>query len=460
MNQFLLWRDRNTLFSILILFFSTNLFSQEQKKDSVKLPFSIADEKKLSDEDLKDKKEGVYVTGTPDFSSDPVNGVGYGGEGSLYFNGKRNDPFFNYTAYRAKLDFVVFNTTKNQREFFLKLDVPYIFNTKWRLRVEGGYEANPNLLFFGLTPKESLQGLSYYRTNPSTGITDSTAQSLVTNAHYSDYEKNGLVGLNEFYNNYFKKEGVINVSVERSFFGDKVGTLIGFEVAQLNYTTFAGNSLLKKQSDAGLVKGVKNNFITIAQFGLAYDTRDLEPDPSSGLFLEVTDEVSSKSLGSSYNFNKVYGHANWYQSILPSVFPKLVFAGRLGLGYISGDAPFFEYQDQWSQEGDIEGLGGARTLRGYKISRFVGRLMDFNNFELRWRFAKTRMLKQQFAFSAVPFFDIGGVYDNLASFDFSQMRYSQGLGLRIAWNVNTVLRFDYAWSKEDEQFFFNLAHTF
>ena len=446
---------------LLLLLFGTRGFSQDQKKDTLKLPFAIADEKRLSDEDLKDKKEGTYVTGTPDISSDPVNGFGIGGEGSVYFNGHRNDPFFNYTAYRAKLDFVVFVTTKEQKEFFLKLDVPYIFDTKWRLRVEGGYEANPNLLFFGLTPQETLKGLSYYPTNPTTGLPDSSNTSaLVTNAHWSDYEKNGLVGPNEFYHTYYKKEGVINVSVERSFFGDKVGTLIGFEVAQLNYTTFAGNSLLKNQSDAGLVKGVKNNFITITQFGLGYDTRDLEPDPSSGLFFELTDEVSLKSLGSSYNFNKIYAHANWYKSIMPSVFPKLVFAGRLAMGYLSGDAPFFEFQDQWSQEGDIEGLGGARTLRGYKISRFVGRLMDFNNFELRWRFAKAKLLNQQFAFSAVPFFDIGGVYDNLASFDFSQMRYSEGLGLRVAWNVNTILRFDYAWSKEDQQLFFNLAHAF
>jgi outer membrane protein assembly factor BamA len=194
--------------------------------------------------------------------------------------------------------------------------------------------------------------------------------------------------------------------------------------------------------------------------GLGYDTRDLETDPSSGWFLELTDEISSKSLGSAYNFNKIYAHANWYKSILPSIFPKLVFAARTGMGYISGDAPFFEFQDQWSQEGDIEGLGGARTLRGYKISRFVGRLMNFNNFELRWRFAKTTLLNQQFAFSAVPFYDVGGVYDNLSNFNFSQMKYSEGLGLRIAWNVNTILRFDYAWSKEDRQFFFNLAHTF
>lgn len=435
------------------LCFNCLLSIAQIKTDSVKLPFAIAAEKRLSNEDLKDKKEGVYVTGIPDISSDPVNGFGYGGEGSIYFNGKRSDPFFNYTAYRAKIDFVVFNTTKDQREFFIKVDVPYIFNSKWRLRIEGGYESNPNLLFFGLTPRESLRGLTYYPRNDS-------SKAPVINASYSDYENNGLVGNNENYHTYVKKEGVINVSMERSFFGDKIGALIGFEVAQLNYSTLDGNSLLKKQSDAGLVKGLRNNLITIAQFGLAYDTRDLEPDPSSGLFVEMTDEVSLKALGSSYDFNKIYAHANYYKRILPSVFPKLIFAGRLGLGYLSGDAPFFEYQDQWSQEGDIEGLGGARTLRGYKISRFVGRLMDFNNFELRWRFVKTEFFKQQLALSAVPFYDFGGVYDGLSEFDFSKMRYSEGLGLRIAWNINTILRFDYAWSKEDQQFFFNLAHTF
>jgi outer membrane protein assembly factor BamA len=175
-----------------------------------------------------------------------------------------------------------------------------------------------------------------------------------------------LVGANENYNTYFKKEGVLNVSMERSFFGDKVGTLIGYEVAQLNYTTFDGNSLLRKQSNSGLVKGVKNNFITLLQLGIAYDTRDLEPDPSNGLFMEITDEISATALGSAYDFNKIYGHVNYYKTLLPKIFSKLVFAGRVGMGYIGGDAPFFEFQDQWSQEGDIEGLGGAQRYGDIK----------------------------------------------------------------------------------------------
>ncbi len=259
-----------------LLTISTLISLAQQKQDSTKLPFAIADEKRLSDEDIRNKKEGTHFTFIPDISSDPVNGFGYGGEGSVYFNGKRNDPFFNYTAYRTKIDFVIFNTTNNQREFFVKLDVPYILNTKWRLRVEGGFETNPNLLYFGLTPEQSLPGLQYYPNNDS-------SQAPITNARYNDYEKNALVGENEFYHTYTKKEAVINISMERSFFGDKMSSLIGFELAQLDYSTFKGNSLLQNDYQAGLVKGVKNNFITIAQGSLA----ELAPYTTSNQRLHI-----------------------------------------------------------------------------------------------------------------------------------------------------------------------------
>jgi len=131
------------------------------------------------------------------------------------------------------------------------------------------------------------------------------------------------------------------------------------------------------------------------------------------------------------------------------------------MGYTQGNAPFYEYQDEWSSEGSIEGLGGGTTLRGYKQSRFLGRVMNFNNFEFRCRFAQCKILKQHLAFSAVPFFDVGGVWDNLSRLNHTEnFRYSEGLGLRIAWNVNTILRFDYAVSQEDRQFFFSLGHAF
>ncbi|HQQ93628.1 MAG TPA: DUF5982 domain-containing protein [Bacteroidia bacterium] len=424
-----------------------------QSPDSLRLPFAIADEKRLSDEDLKNKREGTYVTGVPDFSSDPVNGFGYGGEGSLFFNGKRSDPFFAYTAYRARLDLVLFNTTRAQREIMLKLDVPYVFNTKWRCRLEGGYESNPNLLYFGNT-EQSLAGLSYYP-----GLDSSLTP--VNNATYANYEQNGLIGVNQFYHTYIKKEYILNVSGERSFLDGTLRTLIGYEIAHVSISTFQGNSLLQNDFASKKISGLGKGLVGILQLGLIYDTRDLETDPGKGIFAELTNELSLKSAGSAYNFNKTFAHLNIYQNLIPGKYKKLILAARLAIGYTYADAPFFEYQDQWSSEGSIEGLGGAHTIRGYKQSRFMSRVMTFNNLEFRYRFAQTTLLKQHLAFVAVPFFDAGGVWDELSGLGyFSNYRYNSGLGLRIVWNVNTVLRFDYAISKEDKQFFFNLSHAF
>jgi outer membrane protein assembly factor BamA len=422
-------------------------------KVPLRLPFAIANEKKMDQEELDAKKEGVTVTGIPDVSSDPINGQGIGAEGSVFFNGKKTDPFFAYTPYRAELKVAVFITNKAQKELRLGFDIPYIANTRWRLRAEAAYSVDPNQLFFGVTEK-SLKPLSYFRNdNPSNGI--------VNHASFKAYE-NSLVGNKAFYNTYTKTEAVVNVSGERSFFGGKVRLLIGYEIAMINISTpLNDSSLVHRESLAGNITGYGKNRISLLQTGIIYDTRDLETNPSRGIFAEITNEISAKALGSQYNFNKTFVHANGYYTLLPKIFKKVILCGSFGLGYTAGAAPFFEYPDGWSSEGDIDGLGGSRTLRGYKQARFAAPVLQYANFELRCRFLQFKALKQNFVLSAVPFFDEGGVWNSFSRINhLENIRYSEGLGLRIVWNVNTVLRFDYALSKEDKQFFFQLGHTF
>ncbi|MFL5753572.1 MAG: Omp85 family outer membrane protein [Bacteroidia bacterium] len=420
--------------------------------DTIRLPFAISHEKKLSNEDLLNKKEGFYVTGIPDLSFDPINGFGYGGEGFFYFNGKKTDPFFAYTPYRAELDISLFNTTRDERELNIKADIPFVFNSKWRLRGELAYEFSPNPLYFGIG-ESTLNGLSYYPDND-------TSRGLVTNASYGDYESS-LVDDNEYYNTFRIEESIINLSLEHSYFDGRVRLLIGGEAGWVNTSSFNGNSKLREDAEAHKALGFGRNFVTINQLGLIYDTRDLEPDPGNGIYTELTNELSLKALGSDFNFNKTAVHFNFYKKLFPSTFKKLVFAGRIGGGLTSGNAPFFEYEDVWTCDGSVEGMGGPTTIRGYKQSRFMARSMAFTNYELRYRFVQFKVLKQHLAFSAVPFFDAGGVWDSPERMtNLSNLRYSEGAGLRIAWNVNTILRFDYAVSKEDRQFFFSFDHAF
>jgi hypothetical protein len=430
------------------------LFSQLNNTDTIihKLPFAISQEKKLPADELAEKREGTYLTGIPDISYDPLNGLGYGGEASLFFNGKRTDPFFDYTPYRALINIRAFNTTNSQRELIVGCDIPYIFNSKWRLRAEIAYEINPNHLYFGVT-ESSLSGLQYYQNNDS-------ATTPIKDVTFKEYE-NGLAPDVKGYNKHTKKEALVNVSLEHSFLDGKLRALIGYEYAIVNFTSVGNVSLLQNDYNSNKIVGVGKNNVAFIQGGFIYDTRNLETDPTNGVFAELLNELSLKTLGSQYNFNKLFFHANIYKSLFPSKLKRVVFAGRFGIGYTVGNAPFYEYQDQWSSEGSIEGLGGGATLRGFKQGRFLGRVMQFNNLELRYKFAQCKVFKQHLAFSTVPFFDIGAVWNDFNTIKgFDNYRYSEGLGLRIVWNVNTVLRFDYAVSKEDKQFFFQLGHCF
>src|ERR1051325_1011814 len=425
----------------------------QSKQDSVKLPFAISKEKRLSDEDLANKKEGAYVTGVPDVSSDPINGFGAGVEGSIFFDGKRSDHFFAYTPYKAQLSIAVFYTTKEQREVNLKCDIPYIFRTKWRLFAELGYGVDPNLLYFGTTER-SLQPLSYFPGNDST-------KPRITHAHYEDYN-NSLTGSHAFYNTYQQKEKLLNVIFERTFFEGKMRALGGYEIALMNIASPRNpNSFLAQDAAGGKVPGFGDNHTTILQLGLIYDTRDNEEEPGKGILAEVMNELSRKELGSGFNFNKLGFHLNLYQPVWKRKIKKCVFAFRFGIISTQGNAPIQEYPDLETSDQTIKALGGGNTLRGYKEQRFIARVMAFSNLELRVRFLQFDLLKQHFAWSAVPFFDAGGAWDYFSRIDHTEnLRYSEGLGVHITWNNNTILRFDYAVSKEDRQFFFGLGQTF
>lgn len=422
---------------VVILCFCTSVYAQEKDAE---LPFAIADEKKLDDDELKEKKEGWFITGLPQVSSDPVNGFGIGGDGYLYLNGNKHDPFL---PYRTKFEAHLFATNKSQQELALAVDVPYLFDSKWRLRGEATIEDNPNLLYFGQTAR-TMNALSFGgKTYPT----------------YTGYEN--AIGADPLFNTYRKREAILNISAERSMMDSKVRLVGGFEVAKVDVSTVgSGASLLAQEKNSQGVLGVGDNLVTILQLGIVYDTRDLEPDPSRGLFIELTEELSSSVIGSSFDFAKTFLHAKYFVPVLPSVFNHLVFAARGALGSTAGQAPFFEYQDGWSTEGSIEGLGGLRTLRGFKQNRFLARWMGYLNFEARYRLFEGDLWNQHFAVMAVPFFDLGRVWDKFSDLGLSGFRANGGGALRIAWNQSTILMFDYAMSNEDRQFFFNFGHIF
>lgn len=463
----------NRLF-LLVLLSLVGTFAFAQEVDTL----AFIKSKRMSDEDLAKKKEGTFFTGIPDFSSDPVTGFGFGIRGNVYWNGQRSNPLFGYTPYLAKLKANVAYYSSNARELILSFDVPYYKGTRWRYRIDFKAQQNPSNLYFGST-ESTLEPLRL----PSAGPDGQTYDK------YDDFDRArkmlrpGGEGEAAFVtdalsNRFRETEYMLNLKADYAIGNGKWRIMGGYEIQHLSYKTFEGmdaeaidpntgkkteapngTSLLRRDFNNGLVSGLKGGWVSIIQTALIYDTRDFEPDPTRGYYLEIANEYSGKYIGSQFAFNKLFIQGRTYYKL--PFGSRTVFAGRVGLGNIFDKrAPFFEYQDQWSPDGSINAMGGKQSLRGYRANRFLARSMWFANAEVRFRIAETKIRKQLFGIGIAPFIDAGTVRDRWQDLSFEKVKLSYGGGLRIAWNQSTIISLDYGRSKEDALIFFGIGQVF
>ena len=340
---------------------------------------------------MKKKREGVFVTGLPDFSSDPVAGNGIGVRGTIYWNGKREDPLFAYTPYKAKLNVNAYATSRNAQEFTLSYDAPYVNGSRFRIKVDAKIRKDPTNLYFGIT--EDTLGDLRLPSTPAGGATYSTYDEFDTaRKTLRPGGANEAAFVTDALSNRFQDEELmLNIKADYAL-GDKGKwrVLAGYEIQQLNFKTFQGDSasaidpatgksitapngvsLLARDAATGKATGLEGGLISILQQALIYDTRDFEPDPTRGVYFEIANEYASGTIGSDYDFDKLLIQAKGFQKL--PLGPRTVLAGRVGAGNIFGkNAPFFEFQDQWSPDGSINALGGSRSLRGYRSNRVYG----------------------------------------------------------------------------------------
>ena len=440
-------------------------------------PLSFMHSRRMSDADLLKKREGTFFTGIPDLSSDPVTGFGFGIRGNVYWNGQRDDPRYAFAPYLAKLKANASYYTSNARELVLSLDVPYYKGTRWRLKLDFKAQQNPANLYFGLT--EGTLGPLRLPSDPSgpgysAYAAYDEARSIVRpgGPGEAEYVTDALS------NRFRETEYMLNLKGAYALGRGGWSLMGGYEIQHLSYATFEntdtdgvlpgtgeevvvpnGISLLRRDYQQGLISGVDGGWVSIVQGAIMFDTRDFEPDPTKGYYVEVANEYSSSVIGSQFNFNKLFVQARVYRKL--PIGPRTVLAARIGAGNIFGpDAPFFEFQDQWSPDGSVNSLGGKQSLRGHRANRFLARSLWFANAELRIRLSEVSFGKQRFGIGVAPFFDAGTVRDRWQDLDFANMRTSYGAGLRIAWNQSTMLFLDYGVSAEDKLIFFGIGQVF
>jgi hypothetical protein len=413
-------------------------------EDNVLPPPWAAGRARIPDADAK--VEGAFPDALPLVGYDTNLGLGLGAGAHYTITGARSDPLFAYTPYRHRLYVQAYLTTGGYQQHILSYDGFFVGNSPYRVRAVLTFERNTNANYFGVGTG-TLANLSYH------GVS------------YATYDAAAAAAGGTYYHyTYNRPQG--QVALERSFFGGKMRALYGVNVQYVGisrYDTASAPTKLGLDCASGAATGCNGGWNNTLRAGVSFDTRDFDPDPNAGFFVDSTGQWSARGFGSLADYLRWTTAARVYVSPFPKL-ADLVVAGRVLYSVQSAKVPFFSMNTLAMAGGtddatDQTGLGGERTLRGYRQDRFIGQVDVAANLEVRWTFVRFPLLHQHFSLQVAPFVDSGRVFDQVG-LSFSDWKTDVGAGLRVGWNYSTIVMFDFGVSREDTGFFIDFGMPF
>jgi len=421
----------------------------------------------LSADDLARKNEGSYLTAVPLAAYSVDFGYGFGARGYYYWNGERSDPRFARTPYLVRVFLNVFATTLGLQYHWLDLDAPAVFDSPYRARAQLIFARNINSNYFGFSDA-GRAGLRF-------------PGSATTYGSYDDYAaaQRRIAGGQAFtrYDQYDVMRPAAILALERSLLDGRLKLVGGVGLSYVRIRDYTGTTVdataadgtattaimaptrVREDCDRGLLVGCHGGRDDVLRLAIAYDTRDFEPDPNTGVYIDLSVDIGTVALGSEFTYARALFAARGFYSPFPER-ADLVLAGRVLTQVQSSGTPFFTMDVLPFVEDPRTGLGGHRTLRGFRQSRFVDHVMSAASGELRWTFARTTIWRQKLAFIAVPFLDVGHAFDSLASVGIHDWRPSYGGAFRVSWNLATLGTFEYGRSSEGSGVYVNFGHMF
>ncbi len=417
------------------------------------------------------KVDGAYLTAVPLFSYDPDFGYGTGLRVSYFDDGHRQDPLFARTPYLERVYAQALVTLGGFQDYVLDYDAPAFPDPDYRLRARLGFESIADWPYFG-TGTSSLAPLSF------PGAPGRTFSRL------SDYQRatsalqpGGLTFAS--YNLYELQRPEVKLALERKLLGGKLRSMVGVRIAYARLEDYSGQAIATSARDssgnpvsaaeaptllftdcaAGRVVGCAGGWDNVLRLALSIDTRDFEPSPGRGVYAELSGEYGTPALASQYPYMRLMLSVRGFYRPIPR-YAELVLAARGVYEVQTSGTPFFSESVLPFVDESQSGLGGFRTLRGFAQNRFVGPVIALTNYEARWTFARFRALGQGFAVTAVPFLDLGRVFDDVGQTTLGGWKRAQGGGLRIAWNEATLVMADYGFSEEGQGLYVSFGHMF
>jgi outer membrane protein assembly factor BamA len=212
------------------------------------------------------------------------------------------------------------------------------------------------------------------------------------------------------------------------------------------YIRWTGYSVEDKQDggelERGEVEGSKGASVLLAGPRLTYEGRDAPQAATRGYYADASCYISPEVLGAKTAFSLAALDLRAYATPVKSF--SAVLAGQVYMSTTLGEAPFQELPE----------LGGDKKLRGYLDTEYMDKALAFAQVELRspmlWRFG------------LAAFGGVGAIGPSLASLDFSDTRFAEGLGLRILLDKESGarIRIDMARGEGEPVMYFQFGEAF
>jgi len=190
--------------------------------------------------------------------------------------------------------------------------------------------------------------------------------------------------------------------------------------------------------------GYQGSNNTAFGFGLVYDTRRNVMNVRNGFFSEVAYLNYSKLLTSQYPFQSIQIDSRYFRK---GFAPNQVWAFQALGNFNFGNVPFNQ----------LALMGGESIMRGYYLGRYRDKQMI--NVQAEYRFLPFSFSKR---FGGSLFLAAGAIAPNLGSFTFPNTQVAGGFGAKylIFKAKDIFVRFDFAFTKEGQGYYFFIGEAF
>lgn len=440
----------------------------------------------LTDRDRRNKRsqKPFAVIGVPQMGGNPDMGFVLGAVTALtWYGDPKREPFYDYSAYRhqiiaqAQIGLRKQPNVLGRQNHILRYTAPYMNRSLFSFSTEGSYEQDVSAWYFGSDARTMGSLRSIGPDDPRFSQRFSTYNEYQAELRDVFRDENGDKVSYATYHNYKLRQPRLMSTLKVDLFGGILTPAVTASIAYVDIERYGGRRVrgnegtarslttkLDEDCAAGRVTRCNGAWNNTLKFSLALDTRDFPVDANRGVLIDLSVETAKKFMGSQDYNRFTISSSGFYNPFLAAGidtrFTQLVLAARLIYSVQTGDTPFFVRNQLSFIDRNVGGLGGINTMRGYRANRFVGDVVALGNFELRYDFYSFNTKRSTISFKAVPFADVGRVFDDISDTSLKGYRADFGLGLHLQWNQTNVIRSDVGFGNEGASFGVNYGMLF